>query len=362
MAGGSSDSDDVGAQAWPGFVDIMASTVLVLCFALLVMVLLLSMTKITSSGKNKENGSPSALKIESDVLGEYRAEFQKLAIVANPSLSKNVPLQSDNPTSEDTSSVPYYVPSDAKPVDEPQDVTSPGEDRREVLGDTPKALDSKSLEVLKELIIVQRDVIDQQRKVIEQRNTEVVKSVKEYQSLLSLITNAKDVEDIRQKINPKDLQALFPLSDTDGERLTGEAASPQGNGNYVLNPTSISTASVKISNENGIDKFTFSDNASFLSKQDYDSIKEELSKRVSDINSKGVILSSKVTDFALSGTEGARIAVDRLLIFRSLLIELGISPTAITLKTLRQNDDTDDEQNDQKQEEDYGWISVEAKN
>ncbi|MFL1780753.1 hypothetical protein ABSA28_00451 [Candidatus Hepatincolaceae symbiont of Richtersius coronifer] len=357
----SNKQNDASDQAWPSFVDILSSTLVVMCFALLITTMVLSITKVTSSSSKTNNtneSSPSSIKIESDILGEYRAEFQKLAIIANPSLRKEMEIQSSQPIS-DQAMQPVYIPRDATPVEDPQEIKEPGESTKQVLGDIPKTIDSRSVEVIKELIMVQKDVIEQQRKVIEQKNQEVFQTIREYQSLLALVTKDKEVEDIRQISNPKPDQALFAEINEDGDRLTGPSSVPKGNSNYALSPSNDPTKTLEILSSGVGVVFNFNDNAPFITKETYDSVRASLQQRVEDFRTKGVTIESKLSDFALSGAEAQRIAVERLLIFRSILIETGVPPSLIRLKTVEDNGQIQAETGgDNIQEENYGWINV----
>ena len=354
--------NEASEQAWPSFVDILSSTVLVLCFALLVLVIVLSVTKVTSSTrKESDESSPSTFRVEADVLGPYRAEFQKLAIVANPSLRREMDIQSEQPITDESNQA-IYVPLESVPVEDPQTIKEPGDSLKQVLGDIPKTIDTKSVEVLKELILVQRDVIDQQRKVIEQKDEEIFETVREYQSLLSVVTKENEVEDIRQKIIPREDSAKFIQNLQDGERLTGPTNDPKGKSKYVLSPNNSPTATISVVDSLESLVFKFQDNASYLTTDTYDSVKKSLLTRVEEYKARGITLESKVSDFSINGAEGQRVAVERLLIFRSILVELGVSPALIKLKTLKAEERQAEEGVEKVQEEDYGWISVKRNN
>ncbi|XWO13964.1 peptidoglycan -binding protein [Candidatus Hepatincola sp. Pdp] len=360
--------DEAATQAWPSFVDILSSTVLVLCFALLVLVIILTISRITSATKNLDKeSSPSSIQIQSDVLGDYRSRFQKLAIIANPSLRREMKIQSDQPTVDKNDKKPIYVPLDVPDlVEDDQTIREPGDSTKQVLGDIPKTIDTQSLEVLKELIIVQRDVISQQRKVLEQTDKKVKDTVREYQSLLALVTKENEVEDIRQKINPTPDKAKFIETDKTGERVSGANENPEGSGNYFLSPPNNPKATVSLKDTPEGTLISFNDNAPFVSKESYQKAKDMLASKVEDYK-EGVSLEAKVTDFAVSGAEGQRIAVERLLIFRSMLIDLGVPPTAIKLKTVESNTNNNnnagqassaDTKDDSDVEQNYGWVAV----
>ena len=355
MASTDKDYNTATEQAWPSFVDILSSTIVVLAFALLIVVIVLSVTKVSSSIRNDNTeSSPSASRMESEIVSDFRAEFQKLVIISNPSLRKEMDVESDSPTVEDTRSL-TYVP-DAVPTNVSEPILEPGDSNKQVLGDIPKTQDSRSVEVLKELIIVQRDVIDQQRKVIEQQDDEIVQTVREYQSLLSLVTQENEIEDIRQKINPKPNQAMFIDVDDEGERLTGESVSPKGQGTYTLSPSNTPRQNIDIVNAVNQILFSFKDNASFLLKDDYDKIKGVLANQVNEFSVSGVTIETTMSDYAVSGAEAQRMAVERLLIFRSLLTDIGVPSTMIRLRTIRSDNSSDNEQTNR--DKTYGAISI----
>ncbi len=354
--------DESSTQAWPSFVDILSSTVLVLAFALLVLVIVLSITRITSSiRKQSYETSPSSFKVESEVLGEYRAEFQKLVIIANPSLRKEMEIQSDAPTVEREDQRPVYVPEDITDiVENPQDVKEIGDSQKQVLGDMPKIAEVNPIEVLEELIIVQKDVIEQQRKVIEQQDEEIVDAVREYQSLLALITKENEVEDIRQKIAPKPDVAKFVQTDIDGQKIQGNVETPSGEGSLFLSPPNNPNAKVLVREMDQILIFDFNDNAPFLNNESAKAATAAIRNNIENYKEANIILEAKVTDYAVSSAEAQRIAVERLLIFRSLLIDAGVSPSLIRLKTIDNTEEAsylvDDERN--AEELNYGWVAI----
>lgn len=342
--------DEASTQAWPSFVDIMSSTIVVLLFALLIVVIVLSVSTVSSSvGTQRDESSPSEVFSQSDVLGEFRAEFQKVLIIANPSLRRRMEIETQDPAYiEPDSSV--YSPVESE-VDKPKPVEEPGESTKQILGDIPKEIDSKSSEVLKELLIVQRDVIEQQRKVIEQQSKEIEETTREYQSLLSLVTKEQEVEDIRQDITPKENQANFIDTLQTQSRVGGPQEDPNGATRYALNDSSQLATPVMVvpSEDNIIVKFT--DNSPFLLEESYELLKEQLQQRISSLNDGSeVMLEAKMSDFAVSQAESQKVAVDRLLVIRSLLLDLGVSAKNIKLKTLDKKDD--------EQEEDYGFVSI----
>ncbi len=351
------DYNEASNQAWPSFVDILSSTIVVLCFALLIVVIVLSVSTVSSSqGTNSDQSSPSEIRVQTDVLGEFRAEFQKVLIISNPSLRREIKIENKAPTA-DTLERPIFTPTPSQVEQSSSNIQEPGDSQKQVLGDIPKNVDSLSVEVLKELIIVQRDVIEQQRKVIEQQDTEIIETTREYQSLLSLVTKEKEVEDIRQKINPKTDQALFVSLDSEGERLTGPDVKPKGNSKYSLNSAEQPKSEIILLEQPDFISVSFKDNSQFLLESSYNSIKEILSKKVALYQDKGVIIEATISDFAVSEAEAQRTAVDRLLIFRSILLEVGVPASAVKLKTVSSNK----EQN-VNQEESYGSITIKANN
>ena len=357
-------------QAWPSFVDILSSTVLVLSFALLVLVIVLSVTRVTTSIRKEDHEtSPTSIEIEATVLGDFKQEFQEMTIIANPSLREENQIKSDDPVlDEDSANIPVYVPNEAKnTLEKVERVKEVGKSTRQVLGDIPKAINAKSLEVLQELIIVQRDVIEQQRKVIEQQDADLEQTVREYQSLLSIVTKEKEVEDIRQKINPKDAKAQFLKTDDNDSRITGTEKAPDGAGSLFLNPPNnpVSKIIVEEDTENNETVFKFQDNAPFIYEDSVTEVNEMLSKHIASYKQKGVVLTSKISDYAVSSAESQRIAVERLLLFRSMLVEAGVPSELIKLKTIgkaeSQNDDSDNSESDSVADKvvlNYGWVNV----
>ncbi|KAL0263821.1 UNVERIFIED_CONTAM: hypothetical protein PYX00_011120 [Menopon gallinae] len=221
------DDKELELETWPAFVDILSSTVVVLAFAFFILVVVLSLLKVTSSdtdAKNEKDGG-SAVTIESVLLSEKTSEFQKLSIIAPPALAKNQTSKKNTPSSSEENRV-VFVPENAKVTNDEVKATEIGESKKEVLGEIPKFTDSRVMEVLKELLIVQQDVIAQQRKVIEQQDTKIKQTAREYQSLLSIMTKANEVEDLRQQINNKPDKANFNTIDDEGERISGPVENP----------------------------------------------------------------------------------------------------------------------------------------
>jgi DNA-binding protein H-NS len=356
------EQEDVGQQSWPVYADILSSTLIVLAFALLVMVMVVSVMRVTSSIRNESfETAPSSYKVESEVLGDYRAEFQKLAIVANPSMREEMQIQSDAPTVDQMSNRPIYVPKDIiDVVDKPQEVKAIGDSERQVLGDMPKVVDVNPIEVLEELIIVQRDVIEQQRKVIEQQDEQINQTVREYQSLLALVTNEKEIEDVRQKINPQPDQAKFMNLDANDQRISGTEETPQGQGSLFLSPPNNPTSTIAAEVLNDALFFNFKDNAPFLN-NDSEQIARNTIVNNKDKFDGNIVLETKITDFAVSGAEAQRIAVERLLIFRSLLIDAGISPDQIRMRTIEGQSGNPAASNSGQSgsaELNYGWVVI----
>jgi hypothetical protein len=349
--------NEASNQAWPSFVDILSSTIVVLCFALLIVVIVLSVSTVSSSqGTNSDQSSPSEIRVQTDILGEFRAEFQKVLIISNPSLRKEIKIENRAPT-VDALERPIFTPNPSQVEKSPSNIQEPGDSQKQVLGDIPKNVDSMSVEVLKELIIVQRDVIEQQRKVIEQQDNEIVETTREYQSLLSLVTKEKEVEDIRQNITPKIDQALFVNTDSEQEKLSGPEPTPSGSSRYSLNKAEQPKTEVVIFDKEDSTNIAFKDNSQFLLEKSYLDIKNNLLKKVALYQDKGVVIEATISDFAVSEAEAQRIAVDRLLIFRSILLEIGVPASAVKLKTVSSNK----EQN-VNQEESYGSITIKANN
>ncbi len=356
------DYNEASEQAWPSFVDILSSTILVLCFALLIVVIVLSVTRLTTSIRNEQHEtSPSSYKIESEVLGDYRAEFQKLSIVANPSLREEMQLLSDAPTVDKVDTMPIYVPEEITDIiEKPQEVKEIGDSERQVLGDIPKVIEVNPIEVLKELIIVQRDVIEQQRKVIEQQDEQISRTVREYQSLLSLITKEREIEKVSQKIVPKEDVANFTPLDSEDERISGNVDKPDGSGSLFLSPPNNPRSKISFDDTDEALLFNFNDNAPFLSRESSQIAIEAIKSNIDKYKGSNLILETKATDYAVSGAEAQRIAVERLLIFRSLLIDAGISPSLIRLRTIEgQSEDPTATSRERKSVDfNYGWVAI----
>jgi hypothetical protein len=348
-----SRSKDADLQTWPSFVDILSSTVVVLAFALLILIIVLSVSKQSSSSSKddlNEKGGSSSEKIQSVVMSNFKAEFQKLAIVANPSLRKESAIQESDKTVDSNNKVPE-VDTKNFTVDSTNAFSEVGQSKKQIMGDIPKIVDTKAMDVLKELLIVQKDVIDQQRKVIEQQEDKIENTVKEYQSLLSLVTKEQSVEDIRQKIIPREQDMNFVQTDGAKTSLTGTSQTPKGNGNYVVNPMSSAVRDLTVVKRADGISFVFNDNAQFLNEFNLQQVKNNLSSKVVGYKTNGAVLEAKPSNYVISGAEAQRVAVERLLIFRSILIELGVDPSLIKLKTIKSTKIED-------REEDYGWVSI----
>jgi hypothetical protein len=348
-----SRTKDADLQTWPSFVDVLSSTVVVLAFALLILIIVLSVSKQSSSSSKddlNEKGGSSSEKIQSVVMSNFKAEFQKLAIVANPSLRKESAIQESDKTVDSNNKVPE-VDTKNFTVDSTNAFSEVGQSKKQIMGDIPKIVDTKAMDVLKELLIVQKDVIDQQRKVIEQQEDKLENTVKEYQSLLSLVTKEQSVEDIRQKIIPREQDMNFVQTDGAKTNLTGTSQTPKGNGNYVVNPMSSAVRDLTVVKRADGISFVFNDNAQFLNEFNLQQVKNNLSSKVVGYKTNGAVLEAKPSNYVISGAEAQRVAVERLLIFRSILIELGVDPSLIKLKTIKSTKIED-------REEDYGWVSI----
>ncbi|MGV3279184.1 hypothetical protein ACFX5K_06040 [Rickettsiales bacterium LUAb2] len=349
------DSKEIELETWPAFVDILSSTVVVLAFAFFILVIVQSISKITSSTTRESNNTGGSITTiqQSTVLSDKTSQFQKLSIVSPATLAKNQEpvVKSTSETEEDKI---IYVPQNAKITDQEVKVTEPGQSQRQVLGEIPKFTDTRVMEVLKELIIVQQDVIAQQRKVIEQQDTQIRQSTREFQSLLSLITKNPEIEDVKQKITPRDDQAKFIQIDNEGQRVSGTSESPHGTSTYVLSPPSVASKDVTIdSADSGALAINFNDNAGYFNDENLKAIKESLKQHLVNYQAKGVVLTAKPSDFAISPIDSRRTAVDRLLLVRSVLMDLGVDKSLIKFATLNDNDNNEKEEN-------YGWVHVTA--
>ncbi len=352
-----SDDVDLEGIAMGGFVDILSSVVLVLAFCLMVLILLITVQSTTKSIKGDVSKSAFASQeIQSIIPSEYLAKFQPLTVVANPALNEELEYSSEVPSLKEMQSVPQYNPEDAKKTTNSKVVE--GVSSKLIIGQIPKRVDTKSLSVLEELVLIQKDVLAQQRKVLEQENKKRQQMVKEYQSLLSLITKETELEDIKQDIIPKDKQAFFRKMDPTGERLSGETLDVKGRGSFFLSPPNTPSKSVGINNrEKGV-TLSFYDNSSVLYDKIYNSIKSELAKKVSEPY-EGIVISAKTSDYSISATEKNRITVERMLLIRSILLELGVSQSVIKLQPIRNTEVQSDLEDDASNSEgDYGKVFV----
>ncbi len=353
-----SDDVDLEGIAMGGFVDILSSVVLVLAFCLMVLILLITVQSTTKSIKGQVNKTSfSSEEIQSIIPSEYLAKFQPLTVIANPALNEELEFSSEIPTLKEMQSVPQYNPKDAKKTTNSKVVE--GLSSKLIIGQIPKRIDTKSLSVLEELVLVQKDVLAQQRKVLEQENKKRQKMVQEYQSLLSLITKETELEDIKQDIIPKDKQAFFRKMDPTGERLSGETFDVKGRGSFFLSPPNTPSKSVGIDSKDKGVTLSFYDNSSVLYDKIYNSIKNELSKKVA-VPYQKIVISAKTSDYSISATERNRITVERMLLIRSVLLELGVSPSVIKLEPIRDTRVQSDFEDDAaaESEGDYGKVFV----
>lgn len=345
------DTKEIELETWPAFVDILSSTVVVLAFAFFILVVVQSISRVTSSQskQDQQNGGASSKVSQSVVMSDKSSKFKKLSIISPSTLATNKePLVKSMSQTQDTVK---FVPKKAVVTDKNVKVTEPGQSQREVLGEIPKFTDSRVMEVLKELVVVQQDVISQQRKVIEQQETQIQRSTKEYQSLLSLITKNPEVEDIKQKIIPRDQQAKFIEVDRQGHTVSGTSKQPNGRSTYVLSPPNVAERSISTSTgDNNSLKIQFHDNAQYLNADNLKSVKEALLKKLIEYQSKGVSISGVPSVYALSSAEGRRLAVARMLLIRSILIDLGVNKSLIKFKPISLQQESNNNN--------YGWVNV----
>lgn len=351
------DDKEIELETWPAFVDILSSTVVTLAFAFFILVVLLSVAKInpssSSANKKEQQQGGGAATTESLVLSNRSSEFPHLAVVSPPTMATTTATATTATTSENLAQV-LVVPNKATINDKVIKVKDPGESHQEVLGEIPKFMDSRVMEVLKELLIVQQNVISQQRKVIEQQDTEIQQTARQYQSLLALMTKQQEIEKLRQQVVPKDQQAKFIPLDQNGEDLTGTSNIPKGQSNYVLSAPNVVIRSIKLSqSQNGLVKIQFYDNANYFTESDMKALSNQLSQNLVAYKSKGVTIMAKPSDYSVTYVEGKRITVDRMILLRSILINLGLNKSLITFKPL-----LNQQANNGKTEENYGWVQV----
>ncbi len=362
MSGVEDQEDDMEAKTWPSFVDILASMMLVLAFAILLLVIVISLQSVTKSlNSSSDPASLSQTRIESDILSEYKAQFQKLALIANPALRENRESSRRLPVIDDNKTIPQYNPDTALESINPEKVVI-GPDTSQVIGEVEPRIDTNSVQVLQELVIVQKDVIEQQRKVIEQLDQQVQDTTQEYQSLLAIKSDDMEVEDVRQKIEPREDSAFFKDPEVEGEQLSGPSLDPAGKSTYFLTPPNSPIKTIDVStNESSVDAeilISYKDNASVLKQDDYDKIVEALTVNVDKYSETGVTIESKSTDYSVSGSLRQRIAVERMLVVRAILLDLGVSADMIRLSPIANNDASSGVGNE---EQDYGWISIKVR-
>ncbi len=350
--------DDLQASTWPSFVDVLASMMLVLAFAILLLVIVISLQSVTKSlNSSSDPASLSQRKIESDIVSEYKAEFQKLALIANPALRENSESSRRLPVVDDNKTIPQYNPETAIESMNPEKVVI-GTDTTQVIGEVEKRIDTNSVQVLQELVIVQKDVIEQQRKVIEQLDQEIQDATVEYQSLLSIKSDDMEVEDVRQKIEPRNDMAFFRDPEIEGEQLSGPSFDSAGQSAYFLTPPNSPIKAVNVVRDtSSVDAevvIEYRDDSSVLKQEDYDKIVKSLSDNIDRYIEGGVTIDSKSTDYSVSGSLRQRIAVERVLIVRSILLDLGVSADMIRLNPVTNRSGVDDGQ-------DYGWVSVKVR-
>lgn len=350
------DDKEMELETWPAFVDILSSTVVAIAFAFFILVVLLSMSKITtssSSSEDQKSGSTSDdPQVEATIISEKSSQFPRLSIVAPPTAATNSTVDNKNVSKTDSEKV-IRVPEDAPVTNNQQKIVQPGSSDRQVLGEVPKLVDSRSMDVLKELVVVQQDVIAQQRKVIDQQDTEIQQTTREYQSLLAVVTKEKEVEDIRQKINPKKDKALFNNIEKEGTRISGVDKSTTGSSNYLLSPPEVQVKQVDIQStpENGL-VVKFNDNSDYFNKENMSKIQSQVSNNIDLYKNRGVTISSKNSDFAISGSESRRISVNRLVLMRSVLVSMGVNPSLIKINTVS------NKTSEVSEEESYGLLEI----
>lgn len=362
---GGIDDKELELETWPAFVDILSSTVVALAFAFFILVVLLSISKITTASesegkKDKKSGGTS--EIQNAVLAKNAATYPKVTIVSPSIMARN--QQTKTQTSEKKDNRIIMVPEQAKVSPKQVKVHEPGDSYQEVLGEIPKFTDSRVMEVLKEMVIVQQDVITQQRRVIEQQDTKIEQTTREYQSLLSVITKNPEVETLHQKSNPKkDLAKFIPIDKT-GPILSGIRKTPHGHSVYTLSPPNTAFKGVEVQTRGlpeGSMRLNFKDNANYMTPEVLAKVKEDLRSHISGFASRGVVIYTRPSDFSISASEGKRVAVDRMILVRSILIEMGVNKKSIKFKPFVSQSTSGKDQNSQEQDN-YGWVQIDPNN
>lgn len=355
------DDKELELETWPAFVDILSSTVVSLAFAFFVLVIMLSISKVTSATdsegqKNKKSGG--AVETQNAVLAQMAATYPKVSIVSTSVRAQNRESKSLSSESKDQKII--LVPENAKVSPKPVKVTEPGESYKQVLGEIPKFTDSRVIEVLKEMVIVQQDVITQQRKVIEQQDTKIEQTTREYQSLLSIITKSPEVEDLRQKIVPKPDRAKFNIVDINGERTSGVSPVPKGNGVYILSPPNVAFRGISVLDSGDGRHGTlvmFKDNANYILDKSLPGLKKKLRANIDLYKANGVTITAKPSSYSISASEGRRVAVDRMILIRSILLDLGVNKNAIKFKSFV-SQATSKDTKDKVEQGNYGWVEI----
>lgn len=352
------DNKEMELETWPAFVDILSSTVVAIAFAFFILVVLLSMSKITTSSSSTEDTKSGSTSddpnVEAKVISEKTSKFPRLSIVAKPATSATSSADNSKNISETDNSIVLKVPKDATVTNNSEKVVQPGSSNKQVLGEVPKFIDSRSMDVLKELVVVQQDVISQQRKVIDQQDKEIQQTTREYQSLLAVVTKEKEVEDVRQKINPKEDQALFNNIEKNGNRISGVDELSKGESNYLLSPPEVQVEPINIkpTPENGI-IIRFNDNSDYFNRDNMNILKKQISNNIDLYKSRGVSIKASNSSFAISGSDSKRVSVNRLVLLRSLLVNMGVNPSLIKISTVDSN-----KVSEVSEEENYGSLEI----
>ncbi|MEV7581717.1 hypothetical protein [Streptomyces erythrochromogenes] len=146
------------------------------------------------------------------------------------------------------------------------------------------------------------------------------------------------------------------MTEPDNLFVQPEAGDPADGSLSLTPPSSNPRAALTAAETDGKLRFTFADNAPILSRGSAEVAQAAIAAWATANKGASIKLETKVTDYAVSGAEAQRIAVERLLVFRGLLIDAGVSPSKIRVKTTDQ--ETDVPQPNKSPDFDYGWVEL----
>ncbi|MDR0484746.1 MAG: hypothetical protein LBH40_05670 [Alphaproteobacteria bacterium] len=184
-------------------------------------------------------------------------------------------------------------------------------------------------------------------------DTKPISVPKDIVDIINPVEESQESKEIEDSKNQDSSEKDTPLQGK--QRESGNVEVPSDQGSMFLSPPNNPRS--KISTEILDDAlfFNFNDNAPFLNQESAQMATETIKNNIKKFSGYNIILETKVTDFAVSGAEAQRIAVERLLIFRSLLINAGVSPSLIRFKSIESQSDDSATDSGQKN---HGWIAI----